>query len=312
MGDCVWLTMETPTPEPCLHRLKQYECVRCGYSTTLLGNYKHHITRKNMCRLQLGGEDVVPCLENARITRSPSRPSNTGSPVTISSPGTANINLAAECSHNTITVNNIQSAPPVVRAWTQEDMSFLTTAIQQALAREAATNAPQAIATLIRLVHYNVSMPENMNIYMPRKRTGSTRTPLGRCFNGREWRKERWANALAFCLVRERSKDLLAMVKTHLDAAGRRRFQRFVSNQLSSSNARPPFVQTAAVRMAREAAESMSGVFGLFHHSTKAAIDREEDGYENVGDDDAGNLSHDEDVRQLEERMSQANLVTPF
>ena len=27
-----------------------YECQRCGYNTTLRGNIKHHLNRKNICK----------------------------------------------------------------------------------------------------------------------------------------------------------------------------------------------------------------------------------------------------------------------
>ena len=59
---------------PLATRLTAYECPRCDKCFLQKSHYRNHIVRKKLCKSKRPSlEDVIPDMENVRVTKAPMR-----------------------------------------------------------------------------------------------------------------------------------------------------------------------------------------------------------------------------------------------
>lgn len=145
-----------------------YQCTRCGASFPQKSNYKAHISRKKMCNPS--DSNVIPTLQNARITQVSHTPTGNHvatTPVTsVTATPTVNVvgshNSLGPIEQNVTTNNHITNTN--IYCFGKEDMSFITPELVKNLL-ETSTDPERTLQNLVMLVHFNPFRPENMNVY---------------------------------------------------------------------------------------------------------------------------------------------------
>ena len=168
-------------------------CVRCGYTTAYLGNYKQHLERGVECNPRLS--DVTPTLDNAMRMRDVQQRTRRAraTPVTQTEVAGAaaqqvNVNngnatvtqiLNQTVTNQTVTNQTVtnQTVNVNVCEFGKEDLTHISNAVWEMLLQRLLVDPDEALFSTISMIR-NVLVPQNLNVLFPPK-TESTPTNGG-------------------------------------------------------------------------------------------------------------------------------------
>lgn len=177
-------------------------CPRCGYTTDLLGNYKHHIARKKMCSPVVS--TVVPSLDNVTKESIPTATNGgTKNGMSVQNMTNSTVSQNNQCT----TINNHFHIAPPIQPFMLEDLSHITQEQWKVLAEKMASGeGHQAVLEMLSLIHFNPEKPENMNMYFPPQ--GGERVRLPQAAEGMMYKLD--AGHVLFLSCRTRTWQVIA------------------------------------------------------------------------------------------------------
>jgi hypothetical protein len=134
---------------PKTNRMSRYDCARCGHCFDLLSHYRRHINRKYICEAKEA--DVLPTMDNVKASKILKDRRHVK--INIESNSTTHTDDSTHANYNSSLL-----------AFGKEDTCHITPKLIANLLKGEENNY-KAIVKLIKFVHFNPAMPQNMNVY---------------------------------------------------------------------------------------------------------------------------------------------------